>query len=193
MAEGDIIMSRVVDGAPSFPCGGCNPCDLGDTLEMLFSGLTTCVGCVAPTPGPGQGYSLEVNALSLTGPYTLTKTAPNTWTVTGVGSYDITWYTPNFSFADCFSGAQNETGTFNLSVHCNPTQLPENRFDFVSALLDTSGWAAHGWPGDSVGAFFGAGGLDSAMANFVTTCAGTQTPWFIFAAAFDGSATVSVP
>jgi hypothetical protein len=46
MAMGDIIMSAVSAGSPSFPCGGCN-CHgyWTDTISLTVSGIISC-GCV---------------------------------------------------------------------------------------------------------------------------------------------------
>lgn len=49
MATGDIIMSQVTDGHPSFACGGCITCHplLGDNLNVVNSGVTVCDPCLS--------------------------------------------------------------------------------------------------------------------------------------------------
>ncbi len=94
-------------------CPCCDPCNLGDTLEVLFSGIVPCVGCVAD--GTRSQRSFIVNSVSLTGPYTLTKNSSFTWVGTG-GSYDIDVYASVADFCDTFIA--NHTGVFELGITC---------------------------------------------------------------------------
>lgn len=132
MAAGDIIMSTVVGGVPSFPCGPCSTCHalIGDTLPIVTSSLIGC-GCGLTGAGPP-----DVSA------YIEFLTSPN-------GSFNATWNAlfggwivilatareHQFTEEDC-SGEEN-TADFDMGVLI--TCAGNNRFTVSSSSARING------------------------------------------------------
>lgn len=83
-----IILSQVVSGQPSFPCGPCAPACPPDsaTLGMVNSGITLAPNtCVTNSSGSG---SLKFTLLSLPGSASLPFSSPTGWLFDDNGVYD---------------------------------------------------------------------------------------------------------
>lgn len=117
MAAGDIIMSAVTSGSPSFPCG---PCGLhchdlwGDTLPVILSGYADC-SCYALVDGIPR---LVTGHTGLDGAFTATWDG-SVWTVV-VGTITFQKYVSGTGGCDVPDG-DPITEDCTLSISCTTT------------------------------------------------------------------------
>lgn len=120
MAEGDIVMTTVVDNVPTFPCGGCTCADLlGHDLEVVISGVSNCGDCWI-YDGFGAGVAFRLSGF------------------TGVnGSFVATWNGSGWNPLVLGVGTIQRWGNFPATACDEDDPVGDTVFD-ITASLDCS-------------------------------------------------------
>lgn len=129
MAGGDIVMSMVSGGAPSFPCGGCGIyCEdlYGPDLDVVIAGFTDCGECFILS----GGRSIQLTGFTgITGSFSAGST-PTPWSVViGTVTVDL------FATEDCSGPSEPATSDVTLVIGCLRPPDPPN-FLVVTAQTD---------------------------------------------------------